>query len=67
MGNLEQVPSDPKLSRYEQALRDIIDPIAAMRRDLPPGYSLDGHAAVRAADNPETYKNIARKALGDKS
>jgi hypothetical protein len=64
--NTQRTPDD-KLARYEQALRDIIDPIAAMRRDLPTGYSLNGHAAVRAADNPQTYKDIARKALGDES
>jgi hypothetical protein len=52
-----------KEQRYEQALRDILDPIGAMRRDLPEGYRLDGAAAVRAADNPQTYKDIARKAL----
>jgi hypothetical protein len=64
--NAQPTP-DEKLARYEQALRDIIDPIGAMRRDLPPGYSLNGHAAVRAADNPQTYKDIARKALGVES
>lgn len=48
---------------YEQALRDILDPIAAMTRDLPEGYKLDGIAAVRSSDNPQTYKDIARKAL----
>jgi hypothetical protein len=61
----DSLTSDDKLARYEQALRDIIDPIGAMRRDLPPGYSLNGQAAVRAAGNPQTYKDIARKALGD--
>ena len=64
---MDNLSPDKKLARYEQALRDIINPIGAMRRDLPAGYSLDGHAAVLAADNPETYKDIARKALGDES
>lgn len=46
-----------------QALRDIADPIAAYERDLPPGYKLDGAACVRMADNPETYRSMAREAI----
>lgn len=46
-----------------QALRDIADPIAAYERDLPPGYTLDGAACVRMADNPETYRRMAREAI----
>ena len=48
-----------------QALRDIADPIAAYERDLPPGYTLDGAACVRMADNPETYRRMAREAIAD--
>lgn len=48
-----------------QALRDIADPIAAWERDLPPGYTLDGAACVRMADNPETYRRMAREAIAD--
>lgn len=51
------------VERYRQALEDILNPVGAMKRDLPNGYKLDGHAAVRAGANPETYKDIARKAL----
>lgn len=59
----EPLTKDQKLARYEQALRDILDPVAAMIRDLPEGYRICGAAAVQAARNPETYKDIARKAL----
>ena len=55
---------DMRIAALEKALRDIIDPVSAMQRDLQPGYRLDGAAALRAADRPETYKDIARKALG---
>lgn len=55
-------------SRYERnrlrgILADIIDPIAAMQRDLPEGYRLDGAMAVHMANDPEHYKRIARAAL----
>ncbi|MDT8998379.1 hypothetical protein RQP53_03705 [Paucibacter sp. APW11] len=46
-----------------QALRDIIDPIAHMERNLEEGYSLDGHAALRAINSREFYVNLARQAL----
>ena len=49
--------------RLRQALRDIADPIAAWQRDLKEGYKLDGAACVRMADDPETYRRMAREAL----
>jgi len=52
-----------RLAIYETALRDILNPIAAMQRDLPKNCSIDGHAAIRAADNPQHYKDIAMKAI----
>lgn len=61
MSDATQLPSKDQV--YEQALRDILDPIGAMKRDLPEGYRLDGHAAYHLAGQPETYKDIARKAL----
>lgn len=45
------------------ALTDICDPIAAMQRDLPEGYSLNGAMAVAMCDKPQHYKDIAAKAL----
>lgn len=59
----ELLSAQDLLKRYKQALKDILDPIAAMRRNLPEGYQLDGPAAIRAVDNPQTYKDIASEAL----
>lgn len=50
-------------ARLRGILADIIDPIAAMQRDLPEGYRLDGAMAVHMANDPEHYKRIARAAL----
>ena len=52
-----------EVERLRQALRDIADPIAAWQRDLEEGYTLDGAACVRMADDPETYRRMAREAL----
>lgn len=52
-----------ELERLRQALRDIADPIAAWQRDLQPGYTLDGAMCVHMANDPETYKRMAREAL----
>lgn len=46
-----------------QALQDITDPIAAMRREVPEGSQLDGHMAVHMAGNPEWHKRRAQQAL----
>lgn len=46
-----------------QALRDIADPVSAWRRDLRPGYTLDGAMCVQMRNDPETYKRLAREAL----
>jgi hypothetical protein len=51
------------VERLRQALRDIADPIAAWQRDLQPGYTLDGGMCVHMANDPETYKRMAREAL----
>ena len=52
-----------EVERLRQALRDIADPIAAWQRDLQPGYTLDGGMCVHMANDPETYKRMAREAL----
>lgn len=60
----EPVAADAaEVARLRQALRDIADPIPAWRRDLQDGYALDGAACVRMADDPETYRRMAREAL----
>jgi hypothetical protein len=63
--NSLQLPAQEPILIYKQALIDIQNPIVAMKRDLPEGYSLNGHAAIAAHDNPQTYKDIAAKALRD--
>lgn len=55
--------SAAEVARLRQALRDIADPIPAWQRDLEEGYELDGAACVRMADDPETYRRMAREAL----
>lgn len=54
-----------EVARLRQALRDIADPIPAWQRDLQDGYTLDGAECVRMADDPETYRRMAREALND--
>ena len=55
--------SDERVRVLREALQDIIDPIAAWKRDLKDGYTLNGAMCVQMANDPETYRNIARKAL----
>ena len=57
------VEAGAEVERLRQALRDIADPIAAWQRDLQPGYTLDGGMCVHMANDPETYKRMAREAL----
>lgn len=59
--------TDEKLLRYEQALKDIVEPVGYLYRTLPEGYKLDGLAVVRACDGPSLYQRIAREALGEQS
>ena len=46
-----------------QALQDITDPIGKMRRNLQEGYTLNGAACVHMANDPDTYRRMAREAL----
>ena len=55
--------TDEKLAWAIQALEDVTDPVSKVRRELRPGYSLDGTGCVRMLDDPETYRRIAREAL----
>lgn len=60
----EPVAADAaEVARLRQALRDIADPISAWQRDLEEGYTLDGAMCVHLANDPETYKRMAREAL----
>jgi hypothetical protein len=52
--------------RYQlaiSALEAIIDPIGHMRKQLKEDERLDGMYAIRIAERPEYYQEIARKAL----
>lgn len=60
---VERVEADNK--RMREALEDIVDPIVAMQRDLPEGYSFNGAMALSIVQNPEYYKSIARAAIGE--
>lgn len=61
----EPVAADAaEVARLRQALRDIADPIAAWQRDLQDGYTLDGGMCLHMANDPETYRRMAREALG---
>jgi len=55
--------ADERLAIAMQALRDIENPIAMLKRDVPPGHAFDGLWACRIAEFAGTYQDIARKAL----
>ena len=52
-----------KLEIAVQALRDVVDPIAKIQREMPKGHRLDGAGAIDHLRNPGTYQAIAREAL----
>lgn len=52
-----------RIAKLEQALKDIVAPIAAMRRNLPEGAKLNGGAAVSLSNDANYLREIARKAL----
>lgn len=52
-----------KLETAVQALRDIIDPIGKMRREMPEGHTLSGSYAAMMAESAEHLRGIAREAL----
>jgi hypothetical protein len=49
--------------KLAQALRDILDPIAYLERQLQEGERLNGAAALAAINSREFYSRIAREAL----
>jgi len=52
--------------RYQlaiSALEAIVDPIGHMRKQLKEDERLDGMYAIRIAERPEFYQEIAKKAL----
>jgi hypothetical protein len=52
--------------RYQlaiSALEAIVDPIGHMKKQLKEDERLDGMYAIRIAERPEFYQDIAKKAL----
>ena len=45
------------------ALKAIVDPIGHMKKQLKEDERLDGMYAIRIAERPEFYQDIAKKAL----
>jgi hypothetical protein len=52
-----------KVEILTQALRDIIDPIGKIRREMPRSHVLNGEYAVKLADSPEHLRSLAKAAL----
>jgi hypothetical protein len=50
-------------ARLRDALKEIIDPIAAMQSKLDPGETLVGSIAISLRDSASYLKGIARAAL----
>lgn len=46
-----------------QALRDVVNPLGKLKREIAPDQRLEGVVAVRWAELPETMRGIARAAL----
>lgn len=49
--------------RAISALEAIVDPIGHMKKQLKEDERLDGMCAIRIAERPEFYQDIAKKAL----
>ena len=54
-----------KLEIAIQALKDIEDPISALRRNLKPDEQLDGRMAVSLSEDSTYLKATARQALNE--
>jgi hypothetical protein len=52
-----------KLSIAIQALKDIVDPISALRRDIKDDEVLNGCLAISLSNDQSHLKNIAKEAL----
>lgn len=53
-----------EIKRLRQALHDIADPFAKWHRELEAGSRLSGAMCIHLANDPETYRRMARDALG---
>ena len=52
-----------EIARLNQALSDIANPFDLWKRELKEGDRLNGAMCVHMANDPETYKRMAREAL----
>lgn len=52
-----------KIAIAEQGLRDCIDPIGRLRRNLKEDEQLNGYAAIRYVETAQSYVNIATDTL----
>jgi len=52
-----------KLAITIQALKDVIQPIDKIKRELEDGYQIDGRMAVALANDPNHLREIATEAL----
>lgn len=55
--------SDVRYQLAISALEAIVDPIGHMKKQLEEDERLDGMYAIRIAERPEFYQDIAKKAL----
>jgi len=51
------------IDALERALEEIANPIQFWKKNLEEGYDLDIPMAMHMADSPNTYQQIAQKAL----
>lgn len=60
----ERQAAEARATKAEEALSDIVNPVAAMQRDAEArGCELDGYWANKLARDPEHLRSIARSAL----
>lgn len=55
--------SKKKLETAIQALKDIVNPVAKFKREMPEGHRIDGANCVLLMKDPNTYQAIAKQAL----
>ncbi len=59
----ENMTTEQKLEIAIQGLRDVVDPIAQINREMKEGYTLDGLGAMHYKRDLESYRKIALQTL----
>lgn len=54
-----------EMQRLTLALQDIADPVGGMIRKLRPDEKINGRTAIGLSENPEYYRSLAERALGE--